>query len=148
MVGEEWMMWLALAAVFAVAEIFTATFFLVWFGVGAAAACVMAFLGVSTPWQWITFIAVSGALVLVTRPFAEKISKKQPTGIGADRYTGRIGIVTEEVDNQSNTGRVRIGKEEWRADSSTGEIIPEGKKVEVTKVSGTHLVVKPLQEVG
>ena len=52
----------------------------------------------------------------------------------------------EEIDNLKNTGRVRVGKDEWRADSETGEIIPEGKMVEVSRVDGTHLVVKVVKE--
>jgi len=55
-------------------------------------------------------------------------------------------VVLEEIDNIKNTGRVRIDKEEWRADSDTGEVIPVGKRVEVTRLDGTHLVVKTLEE--
>ena len=55
-------------------------------------------------------------------------------------------MVTEEIDNLKNTGRVRIGKEEWRADSDTDEVIPQGKTVDVTRVDGTHLVVRLLKE--
>jgi membrane protein implicated in regulation of membrane protease activity len=54
--------------------------------------------------------------------------------------------VIEEIDNIKNTGRVRIGKDEWRADGETDEAIPEGKIVEVTRVDGTHLVVKISKE--
>jgi membrane protein implicated in regulation of membrane protease activity len=41
---------------------------------------------------------------------------------------------------------VRIGKDEWRADSDTDEVIPVGKTVEVIRVEGTHLVVKILNQ--
>jgi membrane protein implicated in regulation of membrane protease activity len=56
-------------------------------------------------------------------------------------------VVIEEIDNIKNTGRVRIGRDEWRADSEDDKIIPTGKTVEVTRVDGTHLVVKPKEEV-
>jgi membrane protein implicated in regulation of membrane protease activity len=39
-----------------------------------------------------------------------------------------------------------VGKDEWRADSETGEAIPEGKLVAVARVEGTHLVVKVVKE--
>jgi membrane protein implicated in regulation of membrane protease activity len=55
-------------------------------------------------------------------------------------------VVIEQIDNLKNTGRVRIGKDEWRADSDTDEIITEGKIIEVTSVDGTHLVVKLSKE--
>ena len=147
MIAEEWLIWLILAAVFAVGEMFTEGFFLIWFAVGAAAASVAALLEVSTPYQWVLFLVVSGVLVLFTRRFADRFTKKQPPGIGADRYVGQTGVILEEVDNLKNTGQVRIGKEEWRADSGTDEVIPVGKRVKVTGLDGTHLVVEPLEEV-
>jgi membrane protein implicated in regulation of membrane protease activity len=144
---QEWLIWLIIAAAFAVGEIITEGFFLAWFAIGAASAGLATLLGFSTAWQWGIFIIVSGGLVLISRQIAERVTKKQPPGIGADRYIGKTGVVLEVVDNLKNTGQVRIGKEEWRADSSTDEIIPTGKRVRVTGLDGTHLVVYPLEEV-
>lgn len=144
---EVWLIWLIIAAIFAVGEILTEGFFLAWFAIGAAVASGVAFLGLGTPWQWGLFLVVSGMLVLVSRRFAERFTGTQPPGIGADRYVGKIGVILEEVDNLKNTGRVRIDKEEWRADSGTDEVLPEGIWVKVTGLDGTHLVVEPLEEV-
>jgi membrane protein implicated in regulation of membrane protease activity len=141
-----WWIWMILAAVLIIAEILTAGFFLLWFGIGAAVAGAAALLGLSAPWQWGIFIIVSGGLFTVSRKFAERITSKQPPGIGADRFLGKKGVVLEEIDNLKNTGRVRIEKEEWRADSEKGEVVPVGEKVEVTSLVGTHLIVKPLKE--
>jgi len=52
--------------------------------------------------------------------------------------------VLERIDNVKNSGSVRLGKEEWRASSESGDPISAGKKVEVVKVEGTHLIVRPL----
>jgi membrane protein implicated in regulation of membrane protease activity len=41
---------------------------------------------------------------------------------------------------------MRVDKDEWHAESDTGEVIPAGKEVEVVRVEGTHLVVKVLQK--
>ncbi len=143
---ELWWIWMAIAAVFVVGEIFTAGFFLLWFGIGAAVAGTLAILGFRAGWQWAAFIVVSGVLFVTSRRFAERFSKKQPPGIGADRVIGKKGVVLEEVDDIKGTGRVRLGKEEWKADSDTGEVIPVGKRIKVTKVVGTHLVIKTLKE--
>ena len=141
-----WWIWMAIGAVFIVGEIFTAGFFLLWFGAGALAAGVLAMLGLGIGWQLGAFVVVSGALFLVSRRFAEKISKKQPPGIGADRFVGLKGLVLEEIDNIKNTGRVRLQKEEWRADSESGDVIRVGERVEVTRLDGTHLIVKTIGE--
>ncbi len=141
-----WLIWMAVAAVFIIGEIFTLGFFLLWFGIGAAVAGILAIFGLGGSWQWGAFAVVSGVLFVLSRRFAERFSKKQPPGIGADRFIDKKGVVLEEVDNIKNSGRIRMGKEEWRAESDTGEVIPVGKMVEVTRVVGTHVVVKTLKE--
>lgn len=143
---EIWWIWMAIAALFIVGEIFTQGFFLFWFGIGAAVAGVLALFGLSFGWQLGAFVVVSGVLFVVSRRFAEKFSKKQPPGIGADRFVGLEGIVLHEIDNTLNTGRVRVEKDEWRADSETGETIPQGTRVVVTRLDGTHLVVRIKKE--
>jgi membrane protein implicated in regulation of membrane protease activity len=132
---------MGIAALFVIGEIFTQGFFLLWFGIGAAVAGVFAILGLGVGWQLGAFVVVSGVLFAVSRRLAEKISKSQPPGIGADRFVGLEGIVLEEIDNVKNRGQVRVQKDEWRADSETGEIIPEGAQIVVTRLDGTHMVV-------
>jgi len=146
MPANIWWIWMILAAFFVVAEIFTAGFFLLWFGIGAAVAGVMSLLDLGFGWQLGAFVIVSGTLFAVSRRFAEKFTKKQPPGIGADRFIGKEGLVLEEIDNIKNTGRVRLKKEEWRADSESGEVLAVGKQVEVVRLDGTHLVVKGIKE--
>jgi membrane protein implicated in regulation of membrane protease activity len=143
-----WIIWFVFAAIFIVGEILTAGFFLLWFGIGAAVAGIFAILGFNAGWQWGAFIVVSGILFAISRRFSEKFTKKQPPGIGADRFIGDVGVVLEEIDNIKNTGRVRIEKEEWRADSDSGEIIKEGEKIKVVRMDGTHVVVKIIEEGG
>ncbi len=141
-----WWLWMIIAVVFAVGEIFTAGFFLLWLGIGAAVAGILAILGFAAGWQWAAFVVVSGALIAISRRFAERFTKPQPQGIGADRVIGKEGVVLEEIDNVKNTGRVRLEKDEWRADSSTDETIPEGKRVKVVRLDGAHLVVEVSEE--
>lgn len=138
--------WFILAAVFIVGEIFSAAFFLLWFGVGAAAAGVLALFGVGFGIQLIVFIALSLVLFLVSRRFADRVTKAQPPGIGADRFTGQRCVVIIEIDNAQNEGRVRMDQEEWRAESATGEVLAPGTRVVVTGTSGTRLVVTRSKE--
>lgn len=142
MPAEYWWIWMILAALFIVGEIFTAGFFLLWFGVGSALAGLLALWGIGLVGQLAVFVLVSFVLFALSRRFADRFSKKQPPGIGADRFVGRRGVVLEEIDNDTNTGRVRLDKEEWRADSETGALIGVDKPVQVTGVSGTHVIVR------
>jgi membrane protein implicated in regulation of membrane protease activity len=146
MVIKIWWIWMIIAAIFVVGEIFTAGFFLFWFGVGAAVAGILALLGLSFGWQLAAFAVVPLILFASSRRFAERFTKKQPPGIGADRFIGKQGVVLENIDNVANLGRVRLDKEEWRADSESGDRLPAGTKVEVVRLDGTHLVVKAIEK--
>lgn len=143
---EIWWVWMFLAAILLIGEIFTAGFFLIFLSIGSAAAGVLALLGVGRPAQFIVFIIVSGILFVFGRRFADRVTEKQPPGIGADRFIGQEGIVLEAIDNSVNTGSVRIGQDEWRAISESGDIIQEGTQVEVTKINGTRTVVKTIEK--
>ena len=144
---EIWWIWLAFAAILVIGEIFTEGFFLFCFGTGALVAAILALIGLGPAWQWIAFIIISGVLFLVARRFADRLTKKQPPGIGADRMIGKDAVVLESIDNDSGRGSVRVMKEEWKAESESGETIPKGTKVIVVRIDGTHLIVK-LKEKG
>lgn len=141
---EIWVwVWLGLAAILIVAEIFTAGFFMLPFGLGAAVAAGLAFMGVTPVWQWVTFLAVSAVLLMSLRRFADHVTHEPPEKVGVDRLIGKTGVVIEAVEPGDGSGRVRIEREEWRADTSGHVAIPEGARVIVERVSGTHLVVSP-----
>jgi membrane protein implicated in regulation of membrane protease activity len=137
---------MGLAAAFLIGEILTAGFFLIFLSIGAAAAGVLALLDVGYAGQFIVFIVVSGILFVFGRRFADRVTEKQPPGIGADRFVDQDGIVLVEVENSTNTGSVRVGQDEWRAISETGEILPEGTRIRVTQIDGTRAVVKAIDK--
>ncbi len=143
---EIWWLWMGLAAVFLIGEIFTEGFFLLWFGVAAGLAGTLAIFDVGPAWQWAAFVVASGLLLAVSRRFADRFTHKQPPGIGADRLIGKRGVVLEEIDNTLNVGKVRIDQEEWRADSDTDGSIQPGVRIEVVRLEGTHAVVRVLKE--
>ncbi len=139
--------WVAIAAVFIVAEIFTAGFFLFPFAVGAALAAVvnvlrLNYLGLPQWLEWICFLGVSGALVLASRRLADRFSHEPPERVGVDRLIGEVGLVIEAIDHISDSGRVRIKKDEWRATSADDSHIDTDMKVKVVRVEGAHLVVE------
>ena len=143
---EVWLMWLILAAVLLVGEIFSAGFFLFWFSIGAAVASLTALLGAGEIIQLIVFIVVSGVLFVTGRKFANKVTKKQPPRIGADRFIGGIGVVLEEINSLAGTGRIRVDQELWRAESENGEVVPEGVAVKVLRVDGTRVIVQKTEK--
>jgi membrane protein implicated in regulation of membrane protease activity len=146
MFSNYWWLWMAMAALFVIAEIFTAGFFILWFGIGAAVAGVMALCGLSSAWQWGAFVVVSGTLLPLSRRFAQAVTNEQPAGVGANRNIGKPGVVLQEIDNEAGTGQVKVDDDQWRARSSTGEKITQGTQIEVVSQEGTHLTVTVSQE--
>jgi membrane protein implicated in regulation of membrane protease activity len=136
--------WLVMAVLFAVAEIFTAGFFLICFGIGAGAAALTAFMGLGLVWQTLAFVAVSALAVLLSRPLANRLAHPNTHAIGGDRLLGQEGIVLETIDPVSGRGVVRVGHERWSAVAVEGRPIAAGSTIVVVAINGTHLQVRPV----
>lgn len=134
--------WLVLAIVFTIAEIFTAGFFLICFGVGALAATLAGFLGLGPLLQFGIFLLVSTLALMLVRPLANRFSSPNSRQIGIDRLLGKEGIVVETIDPNVGHGVVRVDHERWSADSLDGTPIMSGASVIVMAIDGTHLKVR------
>lgn len=134
--------WAALALIFFIAEIFTAGFFLVCFGIGAAVSALLALFGVDPVWQIVAFIGASAIALAFLRPLAVSMSTHVANPGGIDRVVGKQAVVLEEINPLAATGRVRIEREEWRADSVDGHTIAKDSVVKVIGVSGTRVLVR------
>lgn len=122
------------------------SFFLAPFAIGAAVAAVVSFAGLPVALGWIVFIAVSLGSFAALRPLARRLDAAggNPRGVGAGRLVGESGIVVDPVTaGPDSVGLVRVGREEWRAQSVDGSAIPEGTQVTVIEVRGTRVVVFP-----
>lgn len=142
--NEIWRwLWTALAVVMGIGEIFTAGFFLLPFAIGAAASAVLAWIGVSVMAQWFVFFGVSLVAMVYLRRFINRQDEVTPQSVGANRWANSRGIVLEAIDPITSSGMVRIGGEEWRAISD--QKIPAGSQVVVREVTGSRLVVTPIE---
>ncbi|MDQ3304729.1 MAG: NfeD family protein [Actinomycetota bacterium] len=142
--------WLAVAAAGAIGEMAIAgSFFLLPFAAGGAVAAVLAFAGVPVGIEWLVFVAVSVAGVVATRPLARRLDVGTSSeGIGARRWIGQTATVLEAIpDGPQATGLVRLGREQWRAESLEGIGIEAATVVKVVDLAGTRLVVWPLDQI-
>lgn len=138
--------WVGLTAFFIVGEIFTAGFFLFPFAIGSGVAAILTILGAPSWAQWVSFIVLSAITVAFSRRLAEKFTKEPPERVGADRLIGEVGIVTEPIDPLTDTGRVRVKKDPWRATSADESKIDKDARVKVVRVEGAHLVVEKVED--
>lgn len=142
---EVWRwIWLGATVFFGVGEMAVAgSFFLAPFAVGAAAATVLAFLGVGLAAQWAAFLVVSMVVFAALRPLARRLDQDGPVlGIGSHRQIGQTARVIEGIDGSKDLGTVLLGSERWRAETTDGQVVPEGAAVSVVEVRGTRLLVR------
>lgn len=133
--------WVVVAAVFFVGEMLTTSFFLLPFGLGAALAAIIHVLGLPLWTQWVVFIVVSVVAFILLRPFAKRITFKEPQRSGVDRLIGEVGVVIE-VTPQTGVARARVEREEWNIITENGCLPEMGSAIEVIGVDGTNLVVR------
>lgn len=137
--------WIILGVALMVIEIFTPTFFVFWFGLGSLAAAVVAYVWPNTLFELLTFIVVSGVLVLSTRHLAKRITGEQARSINVDEIVGKSALVIEKISNRDGTGLVKINGDLWRAMASDDSLeFEKGTKVKILKVEGAHVVVGPI----
>ena len=138
--------WLILGVLFLIAEIFTPSFFIMWFGIGSFAAMLVAFLFEnSVLYQAIVFIVVSLIFVLFTRKMAQKMSGKPSRLISQDEMIGKDGVVSETITADGGKGLVRINKDIWRARSLKDQEILSGAKIKVIELKGVTVTVDTIE---
>ena len=140
--------WVFLACGFSIAELFSNKFIFLSVAIAAAIGALSEALGAAIWLQVLIFVAAATILLFTLRPFAQRLngensSKPKTSG----KIIGHCGVVIEDIDADTHVGRVRIQKEEWRAEAPGYGGIPKGKSVEIVKVEGAHVIVKPTKSI-
>ena len=143
---SAWLTWAILGLALIGFEMITPSFFIIWFGVGALAAALLARLGLSMVWQLAAFLVCTVTLLAYTRKFAVKVQGGHETKTGYAALVGKTAIVTKRISSHTGTGLVKVLGEEWSALAETERNISPGEKVEVVAVSGVRLIVRPLKD--
>jgi len=137
--------WVVLAAVLGVAEIFTLTAALGLLAAAALAAAGAAALGLGPFAQFAVFAAVSIGLLIGVRPLVKRQLRPRygpQHRFGVAALVGRQARVVQEVTGHA--GRVRIGGEEWSARAYDETlVIPAGTTVDVIQIEGATALVYP-----
>ncbi len=138
-----WHWWIIAGVILFILEIFTPGFILACFGVACAVTALASYLGCSIKMQIVIFSAANIIIFFGIRPFFLKFlsSNKHAVRTNTEALIGKIGIVTESIDPNSDIGRVKVGGEDWRAISNSNTKISAGQKIMVKKVDGTKLFV-------
>jgi membrane protein implicated in regulation of membrane protease activity len=101
------MIWMGIAAIMLAIEIVRVHSFFIWLSAGAASAGILALLGVPVSGQIVTFINLSGILILLERRFSERYTFKPPQPHSAVQESiNRPGVAAaQEIDENLNVFR-------------------------------------------
>ncbi len=140
--NEAWL-WFAAGLVFAVAEIFLPSFFLIFAAIATVTPIGCALLGYGFATQLIGFGLSLLASIFLLRPlFLEKYKNTKSIPSRTDRLLGATGSVSQTINPDLGPGRVTVMGEDWAAISPM--TIQVGQAVKIVGVDGVVLSVKPL----
>ncbi len=142
--------WLVLGVVLLVVELTHFGFFAIFAAVGALAAALVALvLPDAVALQVIVAVVVAGVGILAFRPMMRRAMHQRhdsPSARGVHgTLVGEEVLTLDAVGDVTALGHVRLAGERWLAVSGSGRSIPAGKRVVVTDVQGTTLVVWPVE---
>ncbi|MBI1890806.1 MAG: NfeD family protein [Burkholderiales bacterium] len=141
----DWVMWVILAGVLVVFELFTGTFYLLMIAIGMIAGSLVAGLGGSVSMQLIAAAAVGVlATALLRRSGFGKLPRTDAAGdpnVNID--IGQILSVESwsNLSGEHHTARVRYRGAMWDVDLAHGEAAEPGEFV-IHEVRGNRLIVK------
>jgi membrane protein implicated in regulation of membrane protease activity len=113
----------------------------IWLSLAALLTAIYAYFFPGQPHiYWFIFVVLSLLLLAATKPFVKNLKvEKQSTN--SDRLVGEDGVVTEQINNITGKGLVKVKGQIWSARSLDEKIIEEGEIVKVNKIEGVKLIV-------
>ena len=142
-----WQIWLLIAALFVVIEIFTSGFAVACFSVGCVFGAILAACELSLTWQVVAFAVGTFLAFVFIRPIVMKYLDKKTNDNGVktnmDSIIGKTAVVTEKIE-ENGFGRVKIEGDDWKAQTSDGSAVEVGTKVKIEAFESIILTVKKL----
>ena len=143
---EIWHIWVIIALVFVIIEIFTTGFAVMCISIGCMFGALASALDWELKWQLLLF-AIGTVLAFVTvRPLVYKLfyNKSHEVKTNADAVVGRRGVVTERIEGELHPGRVKVDGDDWKAISLETDSIEVGEAVEIIAINSVILTVKKI----
>lgn len=134
--------WLGITIAAAILEMATTQLVSIWFAAGGVGALIACAVGAPFLIQLFVFILVTGVTLVFMRPLAKTALTVKKTSTNADRYLGKVAVVTKEINNTIGTGQVNVLGSIWTARSVDGAVIPVGQRAVVESIDGVKLIVR------
>ncbi len=142
-----WQVWLGIAFMLGVAEMFSLDLVLIMLAAGALVGMVTAALDAPVAVQLLAAAGTSVAMLGLVRPgLAKRLQGGPDLQLGHGKLVGRQGLVTETITSLS-PGRVRLGGDVWSAEPYDESLtIEAGETVEVLEIRGATAYVHPMPQ--
>ncbi len=143
-----WGMWLGIAMLLGVLELFSLDLVLLMLAGGAVVGMLVALAGAGLPLQIVAAAATSIGMLALVRP---NVVKRLHTGPdlkqGHEALIGEQGFTVAEITERG--GQVKIGGEIWTARPyDETAVIPVGAKVRVYEIRGATAYVDEVPQLG
>lgn len=142
-----WQIWLLIAALFVVIEIFTSGFAVACFSVGCVFGAILAACDLSLTWQVVAFAIGTFLSFILIRPvvmrYLDKKTNDNHIKTNMDNIIGKTAVVTERIEG-NGYGRVKIDGDDWKAQTADGAAAEVGEKVRIESFESIILTVKKL----
>lgn len=143
---EVWHVWVIIALIFVIVEIFTTGFAVMCISVGCLFGAVASSMDFELKWQLLAFAVGTALAFLTIRPIVCKLLYRKTNEVktNVDALIGRRALVTERIDGELHPGRVKVDGDDWKAISSETTPLEVGEPVEIIAINSVILTVKKL----
>ena len=129
--------------VLALFELVTVNLVSIWFSFGALITTFVSLVTDNLMIHLAVFTISSILLLLLTKPFVKKIKRREVVPTNLDRVIGKVGVVTEKIENDG-IGEVKVLGKRWSAYSN--KEIEVNRKIKVLSINGVKLKVEEFKE--
>ena len=146
---DPWPIWLGLAMLLGVLELFSLDLILLMLAAGALAGMGVSLIpGVGLPVEILAAVATSLAMLAFVRPtFVKRLHGGPDLKQGFDALIGEEGFTVAEITAQG--GQVKVGGEIWTARPyDDTAVIPVGAKIRVFEIRGATAYVDEIPQLG
>lgn len=141
-----WAFWLAVAAIFVIAEVLTQSLWMLCIALGCAAAILPWYFGLGTAAQLFVVAAVAVlSYLLFAKPLKRRLHERAAaipdSATGMDALVGQTATVLQAIE-PGRMGRVRAYGDNWQAVAEQADAsIPAGSRVRILSYDSIILTV-------
>lgn len=136
--------WLSIMVITVILEIITTDVVSIWFAFGSIIPLFFSAFNLLNPvWQIVIFITTSAILITTLRKITIKyLFKNNDSKTNLDTLIGEKYRLIEGTDFE-HLGKIQIKDIVWSVKGENDQTIKKGKIVEIVKIQGNKLIVKP-----